>query len=166
MARIVLVFAALTVAACQPQQQQQAATPTAEPAAPAQPAEKLDPFVVMIDAERWGVIIDKAREGVREAPGSANSESEMFRADAALKSGSASLLELRNEVCAKGLLTGAACDLKDWPAWTREPPTASTPIEEINRRSQWLGETMQPFTDAGCEAGRKATKEELFCSVE
>jgi hypothetical protein len=164
MRRILLACAAL--AACQPQQQQQAAAPPAEPAAPAEPAEKLDPFVVMVDAERWGVIIDKAREGVREAPGGSLSDSEMFRADAALKSGSASLLELRNQVCAKGLVNGAACELKDWPAWTHEPPTASTPIEEIDRRSQWLGETMQPFTDAGCEAGRKATNEELFCSVE
>jgi hypothetical protein len=168
MARILLAVAALTLAACQPQQQQQAAAPPAEPAAPAQPAEKLDPFVVMVDAERWGVIIDKAREGVREAPdrADANSGSEMFRADAALKSSAASLLELRNAACAKGLVTGAACDLKDWPAWTREAPTASTPIEEIDRRSQWLGETMQPFTDVGCEAGRKATKDDLFCSVE
>ena len=166
MARILLACAALVLAACQPQQQQ-AAAPPAEPAATAQPAEKLDPFVVMVDAERWGVIIDKAREGVREAPGSvAYSDNEMFRADAALKSSSAGLLELRNEACTKGLVTGAACDLKDWPAWTREPPTASTPIEEIDRRSQWLSETMQPFTDAGCEAGRKATKDDLFCSVE
>jgi hypothetical protein len=158
MARITLAFAALMLAACQ--------TPTAT--APAEPAERLDPFVVMIDAERWGVIIDKAMEGVIEAPGPADGflENEMYRADAALKSGAARLLELRNAVCTRGLLAGDACLIRDWPAWTREPPTDKTPIEEIDRRSQWLGEAMQPFAEVGCEAGRRATSDGQFCSVE
>lgn len=159
MARIALAFAALMLAACQTQQP--AAAPTA-------PAERLDPFVVMIDAERWGVIIDRAMEGAREAqvPSAGVDESELYRADAALKGGAASLIELRNQVCGQGLVTGATCTLPDWPAWTREPPTDKTPIEELDRRSRWLGEVMQPFTDAGCQAGRKATNDSQFCSVE
>ena len=91
---------------------------------------------------------------------------EMYRADSALKSSAARLIELRNEACVKKLVTGPACELKDWPAWTLDPPAAGTPIEEIDRRSQWLSQQMAPFTDAGCEAGRKATKDDLFCSVE
>jgi hypothetical protein len=156
MARIASAFAALVVGACQTQQVATA------------PAEPLDPFVVMIDAERWGVIIDKAMEGARETqPPSANiDESELYRTDAALKSGAASLIELRNQVCGQGLLTGASCTLPEWPAWTRDAPTDKTPIEELDRRSRWLGEVMQPFTEAGCEAGRKATNDDLFCSVE
>jgi hypothetical protein len=93
-------------------------------------------------------------------------QSEMYRADAALKEGAAALIELRNRVCGQGLVTGDACQLRDWPEWTREPPTDQTPIEEIERRSQWLGEIMGPLTAAGCEEGRKATGEDLFCSVE
>ena len=153
---VVLVIATAVVMACQ---QQPADTVRAE---------SLDPFVVMIGAERWGVIIDKARDGVRDAPGPEDAyfENEMYRADVALKSGAARLIELRNEACAKGLLTGAACELGDWPAWTREPPTDRTPIEEIQRRSDWLSEKMAPFTSVGCEAGRRATADELFCSVE
>jgi hypothetical protein len=159
MARITLAFAALMLAACQTPQ-----TATA----PADPAERLDPFVVMIDAERWGVIIDKAMEGVIEGqiPSAGIDESDSYRTDAALKSGAASLVELRNQVCRQGLLTGAQCALPDWPAWTLEPPTDKTPIEELDRRSQWLGEAMQPFTEAGCEAGRRATSDDQFCSVE
>ena len=154
------VLAAVLLAACQ----QQPAPPPPEIAG----AAPLDPFVVMVDAERWGVIIDKAREGVREAPGPTDAyfENEMFRADASLKSSAASLIELRNEACVKGLMTGAACNLGDWPAWTREPPTDKTPIEEIQRRSDWLSAQMDPFTSVGCEAGRKATGDDLFCSVE
>jgi hypothetical protein len=162
--KLLCAVVAFATVACSPQ-----APKSAEP--PAQPApstEKLDPFVVMVDAERWGVIMDKAMDGAIQAdvPSAGVDLSELYRADKALKSGAASLIELRNQVCGQGLVTGAACDLKDWPAWTREPPTGDTPIEELDRRSQWLGATMAPFTDAGCEAGRKATGEELFCSVE
>jgi hypothetical protein len=169
---LALGIAVVALAACQPPQQQEAAK-TPEPAppvasAPATPKEPLDPFVVAIDAGRWGVIIDKAIDGAREAdvPTAGVDESDLYRADKSLKNGAASLIELRNQVCGQGLVTGAACDLKDWPAWTREPPTDKTPIEELDRRSQWLGEIMQPFTDAGCEAGRKATRDDMFCSVE
>jgi hypothetical protein len=155
--------------ACSPQspapQPQQAEKPV-QPAA--SPGEPLDPFVVMVGAERWGVIIDKAMDGAREAvvPSAGVDESDMFRADRALKSGAARLIELRNQVCGQGLVNGDACVLKDWPAWTLEPPTDKTPIAEIERRSDWLSAAMDPFTSAGCDAGRKATKDELFCSVE
>jgi hypothetical protein len=164
--KLLSAAASLVFAACSPQ-----APRPAEPAPPAQPqaaapSEPLDPFVVMIDAERWGVIIDKAMEGAREATPPTVDPGDLYRADAALKNGAASLIELRNEVCGQGLLTGVACDLKDWPEWTREPPSDKTPIEEIDRRSRWLGEVMGPFAEAGCEAGRKATGEDLFCSVE
>jgi hypothetical protein len=145
------------LAACQQAPQSQALT------------EKSDPFVVMIGAERWGVIIDKALEGVREAPDpafDARMEDDMYRADKALKSSAAALIQLRNEACVKGLVTGEACQLRNWPAWTMEPPRAGVPIEEIERRSDWLSLEMERFTEAGCAAGRKATGEELFCSVE
>jgi hypothetical protein len=160
-AKLVVFAIAMTIlSACQ--QQQQASPPDSASAGP------LDPFVVMIGAERWGVIIDKAREGVREAPEPAGDyfENEMYRADASLKSSAARLIELRNAACMKGLVTGEACNLQNWPAWTGEPPTDKTPIEEIQRRSDWLSKEMDPFTSAGCEAGRKATGDDLFCSVE
>jgi hypothetical protein len=152
------------LAACQP-------APAPAPPSPAAQAstEKLDPFVVMVDAERWGVLLGKALDGVREAPDPTfdkRMEDDMYRADGALKSGAAKLIELRNEACVKGLVSGDACELRNWPAWTMEPPKAGVPIDEIQRRSDWLSAEMERFTDAGCEVGRKATKEELFCSVE
>ena len=49
---------------------------------------------------------------------------------------------------------------------TLEPPTGDTPMIEIDRRSAWVSEVMSPFTEAGCAAGRAATKDELFYSVE
>jgi hypothetical protein len=146
---------ALTMAGCQT---------AAKPAA----AEPLDPFVVGIDAQRWGVIIDKAQEGVIEAPyaNAALEESDALRADAALKSGAARLIVLRNDVCRRGLLSVKECALSPWPAWTMEPPTSATTLEVLDKRSAWLGEQMQRFTDIGCAAGRKASGDEQFCSVE
>ena len=177
---IVCVAGVMGLAACSPQTPamttpapQQADAPAAQQqgAAPPEqgntPAEDLDPFVVMIGAERWTVILDRANDGAIEAPDPAGEDrSDLYRADAALKQGAAQVIELRNRVCGKGLVTGEACNLPDWPAWTRDLPTADTPIEEIDRRSAWLSEVMSPFTDAGCEAGRAATKDEMFCSVE
>jgi hypothetical protein len=151
------------LAACQQAPQPQA------PVEPQAAVEKLDPFVVMIDAERWGVILDKALEGVRETYNpeiEKLNEDEMFRADLSLKSSAAQLIQLRNEACAKRLVTGADCELRNWPAWPMEPPKTGVPIEEIQRRSDWLSEQMDRFAEAGCEAGRKATGEEQFCSVE
>jgi hypothetical protein len=164
------MVAGLLAAACD-----QGQPPTAPPASasPEQhlgntPAEDLDPFVVMIGAERWTVILDRALEGAIEAPSTVPdlSDSDLYRTDAALKSGAAMLIELRNRVCSRGLLTGDACKLPDFPAWTREAPNATTPLAELDQRSGWLSEVMDPFTSAGCEAGRKATGDELFCSVE
>lgn len=168
---VVGVFAMIALQACGPQAPE---TPVKSAEAPPEvqpgntPAEDLDPFVVMIGAERWTVILDKAQQGAIEAPqpASAADETDLYRADAALKRGAAQVIELRNVVCGKGLVTAEACKLPAWPAWTLEPPTGDTPIQEIDRRSAWLSEVMSPFTDAGCEAGRKANTDEMFCSVE
>lgn len=152
-------------AACATQEQPPPVAPAEQQAA----SDPFDTFIVMVDAERWGVIIDRAVEGVREAPDpnyEQRAENELYRADSSLKSSAAALIGLRNAVCDKGLLKGEDCELKDWPAWTLEPPTDKTPIAEIQRRSDWLSGQMDRFTSVGCDAGRKATNDDLFCSVE
>lgn len=172
--RFTVAVALLSLAAaCNPQTPAAPAPEkTAEAPAPEQqgntPPEDLDPFVVMIGAERWTVILDKALEGAREAPQGpgAIDETDLYRADAATKSAAASIIELRNRVCRKQLVPVETCKLPDWPAWTLEPPTGDTPMAEIDRRSGWVSEVMAPFTEVGCAAGRAATKDEMFCSVE
>ncbi len=163
----VLAFA-LTACATTPADVLQQPDQPPAPQAGNTPPEDLDPFVVMIGAERWTVILGRALEGAIEAPSAAPdlSDSDLYRTDAALKSGAAMVIELRNMVCGRGLLTGDACRLPDFPAWTREPPNATTSLEVLDQRSAWLSEVMDPFTSAGCEAGRKATDDPLFCSVE
>lgn len=167
--KLVVGVALLGLAGCNPQAAEtKVEAPDPQAAAPATPEEPLDPFVVMIGAERWTVILDRAEDGAREAPEPAGAaeHTDLYRADAALKRGAAQVIEVRNSVCGKGLVTGAACTLPDWPAWTRELPTGDTPIAEIQKRSDWLSSVMSPFTDAACESGRKTSGDELFCSVE
>jgi hypothetical protein len=165
----------LALAACNNEQpQQQAAAPSAEPAPAPEPQqgntppEDLDPFVVMIGAERWTVLLDRAIEASIEAsdPAGRDDLGDLYRTDAALKYGAAQVIELRNRVCTKGLVTGDACNLPAWPAWTTEMPNATTPLAELDRRSGWLDEVMAPFVTAACESGRQTSKDELFCSVE
>jgi hypothetical protein len=167
---LLVMMAGLLATGCD---QGQPPTPPPASAPPAQqlgntPPEDLDPFVVMIGAERWTVILDRALEGAIQAPSTVPdlSDSDLYRTDAALKSGAAKVIELRNMVCGRGLLMGDACKLPDFPAWTREPPNATTPLADLDQRSAWLSEVMDPFTSAGCEAGRKATSDDMFCSVE
>lgn len=153
--------AAFTLSACQQ-------APAPEVQLGNTPAEDLDPFVVMIGAERWTVLLEHALNGAREAPEgpAAAGYDDLYRTDSALKRGAAMVIELRNSVCSKQLVTGADCTLPDWPAWTLEPPNGNTPLTELDRRSGWLDLVMAPFVEAGCEAGRKASGERMFCSVE
>lgn len=148
----------LVLAACQqaPQPQGQAT-----------PAERLDPFIIMIDAERWGVLIDRAMEAVHEhVPFTEDTlENEVLRADRATKDGAIALLALRNEICGRGLIPAADCAL-DVPAWVHEAPTAATPLAVIDDRSQWLGTAMDKYVAYGCEQGRVRTGEDMYCSVE
>jgi len=172
---LIASVAGLMSVGCSPQSQTESAAPEQQAEAPPAvelqqgntPPEDLDPFIVMIGAERWTVILERALDGAIEATdANAIERTDLYRADAALKRGAAMVIELRNWVCGKGLVTGADCNLPEWPAWTRELPTGDTPIGEIDRRSGWLDEVMSPFTSAACEAGRKASGDELFCSVE
>lgn len=170
---VVGVFAMMALQACGPQtpapeQQAEAPKPPETVQQGNTPPEDLDPFVVMIGAERWTVILDKAYEGAIQAPEPAKAAeyTDLYRADSALKRGAAQVIELRNMVCNRGLVSAETCVLPEWPAWTMEPPTGDTPILEIDKRSAWLSEVMSPFTEAGCEAGKAATKDDMFCSVE
>ena len=128
-------------------------------------AERPNAFAVTIDAERLGVIIDHATDGA-QAVDVDDDENATARADVALKSAAVRLIVLRNEVCRRRLLKGADCVLASWPAWTLEPPSNTTPIETIQRRTEWLSATMDRFTAAGCKAGVASSKDEQFCSVE
>lgn len=162
----VFAFALAALAACQQAPRPQ--TPGLQASPPTSSDEPPDPFVVMISAERWTVLLDKALEGTQQAPepSAGIAETDQARADRATKDGAAMLLRLRNALCAKGMLRGDDCLIRNWPAWASEPPNPDTPLAVIDARSSWLGEAMQAFVGKGCEAGEAAFMDDMFCSVE
>lgn len=158
------------LAACGPKPQPKTPEPPPAPQPSVEaPADPIDPFLLAIEAGRWQVLMDHAAQGAMAAPdpvSQAAEEPDALRIDRSLKQGAASLLTLRDIVCAKELVPHEKCVFQDWPSWTAEPFTAATPIETLQVRSDWLGETMQDIVAAGCEAGKTSTQDELFCSVE
>ena len=144
---------------------------TAPSLAPQQPPstverEDIDPFTLAIETGRWRVIVDRAREGVRNAPSDDRDEDNTLRIDRQLKSGALELLLLRNDACANGLASARICTFIDWPEWTLEPPRAGTDLVTLQRRSEWLGAAIGDLSSIGCDAGRTATGDERFCAVE
>ncbi len=161
------------IAACQtaPATEQQTVQPDAVEAqaeAPVlhTPPEEIDLFSFAIETGRWNAMIDRAREGVQQAPFPDGDEDLVLRSDRSLKTAVLDLVRLQREACAKELATGEACNQIDVPDWALEPPTADADLADLYRRSAWLGDALQDLFSVGCDAGAKATGDERYCAVE
>lgn len=113
--------------------------------------EPIDPFYLAVEAERWGVMIDNARNVPFETRVESYSDDDgRDRIQSALYYGIRSLINLRDETVRDGVVsveTAAALTVPDW-AYTFEsnPPS----LEVLQARSDWLGAALQPFVDAKC----------------
>ncbi len=165
---IALAIAVFTLSACQTAPAQEPPAPPAPSIAPPAPAEDVDLFTLAIETGRWNVIIDRARDGVRQSASvdGDSDEALVLRSDMSLKSGALELLLLRNDACAKQLASARICTFLDWPAWTLELPTAAISPDTLQQRSDWLGEALGEMSAIGCDAGEAATGDERFCAVE
>lgn len=145
-----------------------------EPAVAASPERTLEPsfddvFNLVIETERWGVMIDNALSGGIAAAMAEAGEArgEIYRVDYALRSGARQLIALRDSLCIDRISPEATCQPIELPDWVgAAPDVEGTSFAEYQARSQWLGEAIQPFVAAGCEAGRDATTDDMFCAVE
>ena len=125
--------------------------------------------MVAIDAERWNVLLDRGIDATHQGDGAKATpldENDALRADLAVHDAAAKLLMLRNALCARDLAKGKTCSLPPMPAWVSEPPSATTPLQEIDNRIQWVGATMSDLQEIGCEHGRKVSKDQQYCDVE
>ncbi|ACT58708.1 hypothetical protein [Hirschia baltica] len=125
----------------------------------------LDPFTVAIGAERWNVIIGKARSAL-ELKHSTPSEDDLVRIDLALRAGVRDLLELRDALCLANEKPIETCVAIEIPEWAATPPNTVTSLIEYEARSQWLGEAANNLSAIGCEAGREVSNDEYLCAVE
>ena len=132
-------------------------------------APEIDGFTLAIEAGRWGVLLDRASDGLEMAPfADVDTEDDYpLQIDASLKRSAARLLALRAEYCGDKIEPdSAACSKLDWPAWVLETPRSDQALDVLAARSEWLGAAIGDVVEAGCEAGRLQTGDELFCSVE
>ncbi|MCG8440346.1 MAG: hypothetical protein MI723_00915 [Caulobacterales bacterium] len=123
-----------------------------------------DLWALVIESERWGVLMDRAMDGIADAP--AVEESDAARADAALRDGALQLFALRRRACAAGLVDADECGALAAPDWLGAPLEPPPSPAEIAGRSEWLGAAAQPFIAAGCAAGEARTGDAMFCAVE
>jgi hypothetical protein len=146
--------------------------PQADEAVSAEDAlgEMADPFILTISVERYGYLIDLARQGAIEGPPAMIREDppELARATRATIEAAHSLYALRERVCATGLAGPEQCGPLPPPEWLGAPVGEVADVVEINRRVDWLTSVMWPFVEAGCDAGRsrQGPDDPDFCAVE
>lgn len=126
--------------------------------------EPIDAFYLAIEAERWNVMIENALGLVNDVRSRNFDNDDIARIERALDYGIRNLLDLRDEVCQDGLVDAETCyslKIPDWAfAWEETPPS----LAELQARSDWLGEAIQPFVSAKCRAEDGSLRTE--CMVE
>lgn len=156
-------------------QEPEAEAPVAEAPAPDEPADAgpidTDPFNLAISAGRYGVLLDRAMEGLIIGPPAMTLDEDPDPwADAAARTRRAviSFLILRERACEYRVVAPEHCEAFEAPAWLGEAPDATPDAVEINARLTWLTDRIWPFIEAGCDAGQSRQDDEFpnFCAVE
>jgi hypothetical protein len=149
------------------------ASPDTLPDAGAPPLSALDQeelFLLRIDIGRRTVLIERATAGlgvvlpfvltgIDDGP-------ELAVLWRALREAGREGVILKELACARGNAPRKACRAFKVPAWIQAEPTPVPPLPTLRQYEEELGERFDPFVDAGCKAGMKTTKDELYCSVE
>ncbi len=155
---------ALALAACG----QGAQTPTPEaPAANEAP----DPFTLNIEIGRYGVMLSHVHALTGDRPGSAEPEvtdpRELARS---LRETAWEYNIERSRLCARGLFMEVSCGAAFEPVWISEPASAEPTLEELQSRSNALGEEVMRFWDVVCEDARTREPDEqakmYVCAIE
>jgi hypothetical protein len=138
---------ALALAACGPAAEKQAEVPTA-PAGP-------NPDTLNIEIGRYGAMLSQVSEHSDARPGSAEPEvtdpQDLARR---LRETVWAYNVERSELCSKALFTEITCGPAFEPVWISEPPTAEPTLEEIQSRSESVGQEVMRLWDAVCEDAR------------
>ena len=157
------IVLALALAACGQAGEKQAEVPTG-PAGP-------DPATLNIEIGRYGAMLGQVTGHTEERPGSAEPEVTEPRDLARRLRETVWRYNIeRSEICAKGLFTEITCTPAYEPVWISEPPTAVPTLEEIQTRSDAVGQEVMTLWDAVCEDARtRATSDEerqVACAME
>lgn len=124
----------------------------------------IDPFYLAIEAERWGVMIDNARGRETVISKISGDDDGRLRVHRALLNGIHNLILLREETFQAGLVSADTCSALVIPEWAFNFETEMPELETLQKRSDWLGEAIQPFISAACKMEDDSWA--LDCAVE
>ncbi|MEM6626731.1 MAG: hypothetical protein AAF719_08515 [Pseudomonadota bacterium] len=138
--------------------------------------DSVDPWVLIIESGRWGVLINRAREGAMLKSGAdvEREESDVQRIDDNLRFAALDLVRLRDVVCGEGVAAAddPVCAPIQLPYWVLAAPDYSISLNELQARSDWVAEASSALVGVGCKAGEEAVSGTIegappgFCSVE
>jgi len=137
----------------------------------AQEAEAPDPFNLNIEVGRYGVMLDQIENLTDETPDAA--EVEVTDPKDLARRLRETVWEYnieRSSLCARGLYTNVTCGPSYQPVWLAEAPDSAPTLEELQLRSNALGEEVMRFWNEVCEQARAAETDEearmYVCAIE
>lgn len=151
---------ALALAAC--------GQPAEQAKAPDQPP---DPFDLNIEVGRHGAMLSQIDNLTSDRPGAVDADVTEPRELARRLRETVWEYNLeRSSLCGRGLFTEVSCGPSFQPVWIAEPQDAAPSLEELQTRSNAVGEEVRRFWDAVCaDARERETDEEArayVCAME
>lgn len=129
-----------------------------------------DAFSMVIEAERFSIMVDNALSASDQAssqPGAQSVDEDLLRIDLALREGARNLLQLRDALCMDGHAVEDSCVAISLPEWVMTAPDpANVSLDEYRKRIDWLGAASGKLAYIGCEAGKAASENEYLCAIE
>lgn len=160
---LLVLACAVAAAGCRP------AEKNAEP--PAAHSNAPNPADLNIEIGRYGVMLDQVDSLTHDRPGSAETDPTQPRElGRALREAVWRYNVERSQLCAKGLFTEIACGSPYEPVWISEPSSVEPTLQEIQSRSDALGEEVMRFWNAVCEDAASRVEDrqarEQVCAIE
>ena len=160
--RIVLavLFSVVALAACKPPGQSRPAS-----------GPHVDPHALQIEIGRYGVMLHQTGELTSTQVGAPDASAEDARELArGLREAVWTYNIQRSQLCARNLFVETSCGPAFEPVWISEPPSARPTAEQLQTRSQEVGQVVQTFWGTICDAARHRTQDQaqrrMVCAIE
>lgn len=157
---LALLFSVAALAACKPPGQNQ---PT--------PGAHVDPHALQVEIGRYGVMLQQTGHLTETQVGapdaSAQDAKELARG---LREAVWTYNIQRSQLCARNLFTETTCAPPFEPVWISEPPNTRPAPEQLQQRSQEVGQEIRHFWSVICDDARHRAldraQQRTICAIE